>query len=178
MVSNSKLAFQEERRPATLKLSFADNGFPVFNTHQGHTLLLHFIPVIQQFSLFRIRHNLLAGLYISPNKAINKYMHWLVCVTTPPAPTENTTTLIQQVWQYYTHATGWMQTQKCEWSDYNFETSWFHMNISALNDNNKKNCFETNTFTAILQDQFKTTLLKSSEACMELASKVTTILVI
>ena len=178
MVSNSKLAFQEERRPATLKLSFADNGFPVFNTHQGHTLLLHFIPVIQQFSLFRIGHNLLAGLYISPNKAINKHMHWLVCVTTPPAPTENTTTLIQQVWQYYTHATGWMQTQKCEWSDYNFETSWFHMNISALNDNNKKNCFETNTFTAILQDQFKTTLLKSSEACMELASKVTTILVI
>lgn len=35
-----------------------------------------------------------------------------------------------------------------------------------------------NTFTAILQDQFKTTLLKSSEACVELASKVTTILVI
>jgi len=65
MVSNSKLAFQEERRPTTLKLPFADNGFPVFNTHQGHTLLLHFIPVIQQFSIFRIQHNLLVGLYLS-----------------------------------------------------------------------------------------------------------------
>ena len=86
MVSNSKLAFQEERRPTTLKLSFADNGFPVFNTRKGHTLLLHFIPVIQQFSIFRIWHNLLVGLYLFPNKAINKYLHWLVCVTPPPPP--------------------------------------------------------------------------------------------